>query len=62
MNTLMLLDEYNISPTIDIFGIVEVRWYSIFILLGVILAYYIIRNEGLRLRIKTDFLFNLMFL
>ena len=50
-----------ISPTIfSVFGF-EVRWYSVLILLAVILSYFIITSESRRFAIKKEFLFNMMF-
>lgn len=39
----------------------EIRWYSIFILTAVFVAYYLIMNESRRQKVKTDFVFNLIF-
>ena len=39
----------------------QVYWYSLFIILGVVLAYIVIRLEAKRLMINKDFIFNLMF-
>lgn len=39
----------------------QVRWYSIFILLAVGVAYFVIANEGKRFKIKKEALFDLMF-
>ena len=50
-----------ISPTIfTVFGF-EVRWYSVLILIAVILAYFLITAESRRFQIKKEFLFNMMF-
>lgn len=50
-----------ISPVaLNLFGF-ELRWYSILILLGVIIAYFLIRTESSRFKIKHEFIFNLMF-
>ncbi len=50
-----------ISPVaFEIFGF-ELRWYSILILLGVVLAYFLIKSESGRFKIKHEFVFNLMF-
>jgi len=43
-----------------IFGF-EIRWYSILILIGVILAITLLIKEGKRFNIPKDFLFNLAF-
>lgn len=39
----------------------EVRYYSLFILLGVGLAYFLIIREAKRFEISTDFVFNMFF-
>lgn len=39
----------------------DIRWYSLCILAAVAVAYMIIMNECRRQRLKTDFMFNLMF-
>lgn len=44
----------------DIFG-VEVRFYSLFILVGVLLAYFMILKEAKKFDISSDFMFNLFF-
>ena len=50
-----------ISPVaFTIFGF-ELRWYSILILVGVIIAYFLVRTECNRFKIKHEFAFNLMF-
>ncbi len=42
-------------------GSFEIMWYSIFILLGVISAIFLILREGKRFNYSKDFLFNLAF-
>ena len=50
-----------ISPVIfELFGF-EVRWYSILILVAVILAYLLITSESKRFHYDYEFIFNLMF-
>ena len=50
-----------ISPVaFELFGY-EVRWYSILILIGVIIAYFLIKTESNRFQLKGEFVFNLMF-
>lgn len=50
-----------ISPTIfTLFGF-EVRWYSVLILIAIIISYFLITAESRRFQIKKEFLFNLMF-
>ena len=39
----------------------EVRWYSLFILIGATLAYFLINIEAKRFNIKKDFIFNMFF-
>ncbi len=39
----------------------EIRWYSIFIVIAVVIAYGMIINESDRFKIKHDFVFNMMF-
>jgi len=38
-----------------------VKWYSIFILTGIIIAWVLIRNEAKKFNLKNDFLLNLVF-
>lgn len=45
---------------ITIFGM-EIRWYSVLILVGVILAIVLLIKEGKRFNIPKDFLFNMAF-
>jgi phosphatidylglycerol:prolipoprotein diacylglycerol transferase len=42
-------------------GGVDVRWYSILILVGVFLASMLIKFESNRFRINKEFMFNLVF-
>ncbi|MGM9877591.1 MAG: prolipoprotein diacylglyceryl transferase [Bacilli bacterium] len=49
------------SPVIFSIKDFEIRWYSVLILSGVFLAYLLIMNESKRQKVKTDFMFNLMF-
>ena len=49
------------DPVLYTFKGIEIRWYSILILLGVVLAYFLIITETKRQKIKTDFIFNLVF-
>ena len=44
----------------NIFGI-EVRWYSVLLLTGMIIAIFMLTKEGKRFNIPKDFLFNLAF-
>ena len=49
------------SPVAFTIGSFEVRWYSIFIAVSVIIAYGMIVNETNRFKIKQDFVFNMVF-
>ena len=50
-----------ISPVaFELFGY-EVRWYSLLILLGVLIAYILVRAESSKFQIKKEFIFNLLF-
>ena len=40
---------------------VEVKWYSIFILAGILIAYILIRGETKKFNISSDFITNLLF-
>ena len=49
------------SPVIfEIFGF-EIRWYSVLILTGIIVAYSLAYMESKKFQIKKEFLFNLLF-
>lgn len=50
-----------IDPVLYDFGGFQIRWYSIFILLAVIVAYRFIVGESKRQRVKVDFMFNMLF-
>ena len=49
------------NPIAFSIGNIEIRWYSILILIGAFLAYFIIQREAKRFMIDTDFVFNLFF-
>ena len=49
------------SPYIFQAGPFALRWYSVLILIGVVLAYKIISSECNRFHIKTEFVFNMLF-
>lgn len=49
------------SPIIFEYKGFEIRWYSVLILVGVMLAYLLIMSESKRQKVKTDFVFNLIF-
>jgi len=44
----------------NLFGM-EVRYYSLFILIGVVIAYFMIVREAKRFNMSSDFIFNLFF-
>ncbi len=52
------MDDFSVAFTL--FGY-EVKWYSLLILFGVIIAYIMINNEAKRFGIKKEFIFNMMF-
>ena len=39
----------------------DIRWYSIFILLAVIVTLWVIEREAKRLGVRKDYIFNMMF-
>ena len=49
------------DPYILTIGNFSIRWYSILILIGVILGITLIEKEGARFKISKDFLFNMCF-
>ena len=49
------------NPVLFDFGFIEIRWYSVLILLGVIFGYLIVYSESRRFLIKREFLFNMIF-
>jgi len=49
------------NPIAFTIGNIEIRWYALFILVGVLLAFFIIKKEAKRFNIKSDFIFNLCF-
>ena len=49
------------NPVMLTFGQLEIKWYSVFILIGVIIGISMILKEGSRFNISKDFLFNLSF-
>jgi len=52
------MNDFGIA--FSIFGF-DIRWYSILILVGVLLAFLIVNSETKRFGIKKEFMFNLMF-
>ena len=49
------------SPVAFTIGNIEVRWYSIFIAVSVVIAYLMIVSESNRFKIKHEFVFNMIF-
>jgi len=49
------------NPYIVQLGNFSLRWYSVLILVGVILGIYLVKKEGKRFDISGDFLFNMAF-
>ena len=49
------------NPILITVGGFEIRWYAIFILIGVLLALYLITKESKRFNVKADFMFNMCF-
>ena len=49
------------SPIIFTIGSIEIRWYSLFILIAFITAYCLVIKETSRFRINRDFIFNIAF-
>lgn len=49
------------NPILFQIGNFTIRYYSVFILLGVIVAYILIQKEAKRFKISDDFIFNLFF-
>jgi len=49
------------NPVITTIGNFELRWYSILILVGVVLGYILAKREAKKFKFNTDFLFNMFF-
>ncbi len=49
------------NPILFDFGFIQVRWYSVILLVAFIVGMFLIFKEGKKLGIEKDFLFNLMF-
>ena len=49
------------NPIAFSIGSIEIRWYSVLILIGAFLAYFMINKEAKRFKIDNDFTFNLFF-
>ena len=49
------------SPVlVNLFGF-EIRWYSVLILTGIVIGYFLIMMESRRFQIRKEFVFNLLF-
>ena len=49
------------NPVLIKLGDFEIRWYSLLILLGIVIAYLLISNEAKKYKEPKDFMFNLTF-
>lgn len=49
------------SPDIVNFGPFSIKWYSVLILVGVLIAYKMISSESNRFHLKPEFIFNMLF-
>ena len=49
------------NPVIVSIGNFEIRWYAVLILIGALIATFLIRKEASRFTVKTDFIFNMCF-
>lgn len=49
------------NPVMFQIGNFEIRWYSVFILIGVILAYELAEFEGKKYKVPKNFIFNMTF-
>ena len=49
------------NPVIYKLGSFEIRWYSILILVGILVAVYLLKREAKRFSMNWDFIFNLSF-
>ena len=49
------------NPVLITLGSIEIKWYSVLILVGVILGILLLIKEGKRFNVSKDFLFNLAF-
>lgn len=49
------------NPILITIGSIEIKWYSVLILLGVTLSIHMLIKEGKRYNVSKDFLFNLAF-
>ena len=49
------------DPVIFSIGKFSIRWYSVCILTGIIVAYFLIQREAKKKNIDKEFVFNLVF-
>lgn len=49
------------NPELFHIGIFSIRWYSVLILLGIIIAYFLAQKEAQKFNISKDFIFDLAF-
>lgn len=49
------------NPIFFSFGPLEIKWYSILIIIGILISYYLIIREAKKFNINSDFIFNLLF-
>lgn len=49
------------NPILFSIGNFEIRWYSVFLLVGFLVGYFFINKEAKRFDIEKDFIFNLIF-
>ena len=49
------------DPVIFSIGKISIRWYSLLILVGIIIAYFLINREGIKKKLDKEFLFNTTF-
>ena len=52
------MEDFSVAFTL--FGY-SIKWYSLLILIAVVLGYLIINNEAKRFNIRNDFMFNILF-
>lgn len=50
-----------VDPVLFTIGNFEIRYYSVLILIGVVLAYILITSEAKKFQYKSDFIFNMIF-
>lgn len=51
----------QMNPILYSIGKIDIRWYSLFILLAFISVYTLFKNEAVRFKVSKDFIFNLAF-